>query len=230
MCAVNPNRSRSGPVSCPDRVVAPTRVNGAMSNGIEVAPGPLPTITSTRKSSIARYSISSAGPGDPVDLVDEQHVALDQIGQDRGQVAGPLQRRAGGQPQRGAQFRGDDHRQRRLAQARRPGEQHVIRRGAAQLGPGQHQLQLLADLLLADELAHRPGAQRRLDVGVAGHLIGGHHRLDDVVVLVGARRGSTVASQQGQRPAQQDADVTVGHRGILVGGDRGDARRRPAWR
>src|ERR1700761_9323072 len=61
MWAVNPNRSRSGPVSAPDRVVAPTSVNGATSSGIVVAPGPLPTTTSTRKSSIARYSISSAG-------------------------------------------------------------------------------------------------------------------------------------------------------------------------
>ena len=42
-------------------MVAPTRVNGAMSSGIAVAPGPLPTTMSTRKSSIARYSISSAG-------------------------------------------------------------------------------------------------------------------------------------------------------------------------
>ena len=54
MCAVNPKRSRSGPVSAPDRVVAPTSVNGAMSSGIDVAPGPFPTTTSTRKSSIAR--------------------------------------------------------------------------------------------------------------------------------------------------------------------------------
>ena len=61
MCAVNPNRSRNGPVNAPDLVVAPTRVNGATSNGIDVAPGPLPTTTSTRKSSMARYSISSAG-------------------------------------------------------------------------------------------------------------------------------------------------------------------------
>ncbi len=53
MCAVNPNRSRSGPVSSPARVVAPTRVNGATSSGMAVEPGPLPTTTSTRKSSIA---------------------------------------------------------------------------------------------------------------------------------------------------------------------------------
>ena len=42
-------------------MVAPTRVKGGISNGMAVAPGPLPTMTSTRKSSIARYSISSAG-------------------------------------------------------------------------------------------------------------------------------------------------------------------------
>ncbi len=58
---MKPNRSRSGAGSRPARVVAPTRVNGAMSSGIEVAPGPLPIMTSTRKSSMARYSNSSAG-------------------------------------------------------------------------------------------------------------------------------------------------------------------------
>ena len=42
-------------------MVAPTSVNGSTSSGIAVAPGPLPTITSTRKSSIALYSSSSAG-------------------------------------------------------------------------------------------------------------------------------------------------------------------------
>ena len=35
------------------RVVAPTTVKAGSSSGIAVAPGPLPTITSTRKSSIA---------------------------------------------------------------------------------------------------------------------------------------------------------------------------------
>ena len=51
---MNPNRSRNGAGSRPERVVAPTTVNGGSSSGIAVAPGPLPTITSTRKSSIAR--------------------------------------------------------------------------------------------------------------------------------------------------------------------------------
>ena len=55
---MKPNRSRSGPGNNPARVVAPTRVKGSMSKGMAVAPGPLPTTTSTRKSSIATYSIS----------------------------------------------------------------------------------------------------------------------------------------------------------------------------
>lgn len=39
--------------SRPARVVAPTSVKGGSSRGMAVAPGPLPTMTSTRKSSIA---------------------------------------------------------------------------------------------------------------------------------------------------------------------------------
>ena len=50
---MNPNRSRSGAGSRPARVVAPTTVNGGRVSGIALAPAPLPTITSTRKSSIA---------------------------------------------------------------------------------------------------------------------------------------------------------------------------------
>src|ERR1022692_4614575 len=38
----------------PRLVVAPTSVNGAISRGMAVAPGPFPTTTSTRKSSMAR--------------------------------------------------------------------------------------------------------------------------------------------------------------------------------
>ena len=50
---MKPNLSRNGLGSRPDRVVAPTRVNGGMSRGMAVAPGPFPMTTSTRKSSMA---------------------------------------------------------------------------------------------------------------------------------------------------------------------------------
>ena len=47
----------------PSRVVAPTTVNLGSVNGMDEAPGPLPTMTSTRKSSMAMYSSSSAARG-----------------------------------------------------------------------------------------------------------------------------------------------------------------------
>lgn len=48
-----PNRSRKGAASCPERVVAPTKVNFARSMRMERAEGPLPMIMSNEKSSIA---------------------------------------------------------------------------------------------------------------------------------------------------------------------------------
>ena len=98
------------------------------------------------------------GPGDAVNLVDEQHVVLDQIGQHRRQVARAFQSRPRRHPQRRAQLGGDDHRQRRLAQPGRPGQQDVIRGAAAVLGALDDQLQLLAHPRLADELPQRRGA------------------------------------------------------------------------
>ena len=38
-------------------------------------------------------------PGDPVDLVDEQHIALDEVGQHRREITRAFQRRTGGDPQ-----------------------------------------------------------------------------------------------------------------------------------
>ena len=48
-----PKRSRSGVVSSPVRVVAPTSVNGFSSSRIECAPGPWPITMSMQPSSIA---------------------------------------------------------------------------------------------------------------------------------------------------------------------------------
>jgi hypothetical protein len=51
-----------------------------------------------------------------VDLVDKQDVARLQIGQHRGEVAGPLNDRAGGGAKADRQFTGDDLRQGCLAE------------------------------------------------------------------------------------------------------------------
>ena len=68
-----------------------------------------------------------------MDLVDEQHVARLQIGQQRGEIAGALDHRARGGAEADPQLARDDLRQRRLAEAGRPEEQHVVERLASRL-------------------------------------------------------------------------------------------------
>ena len=48
-----PKRARSGEVSSPARVVAPTSVNGSTGTFTDRAPGPWPITMSSSKSSIA---------------------------------------------------------------------------------------------------------------------------------------------------------------------------------
>src|SRR5271165_5853643 len=114
------------------------------------------------------------GPGQAVDLVDEDHLALAERGQHRRQVTRPLDRRTAGDAQRRAELGGDDHRDRGLAQPGRAGQQHVVRRPTAPQGALQDQRQLLAHPRLADELGEPLGPQRALDnplvrVGQRGH-------------------------------------------------------------
>ena len=75
------------------------------------------------------------GAVQPVDLVDEEHVARLERGQDRGDVALSLERRAGDLPDRDVELAADDLRERGLAEARRAREQHVVERLAATDAP-----------------------------------------------------------------------------------------------
>ena len=102
-------------------------------------------------------------PRHPVDLVDEEHVALVEPGQDRGEVAGVGDRRTAGDAQRRGHLGGDDHRQRGLAEPGRPAEQHVVGGPAARSGRLQHERELLAHPVLADHLVEGPRPQRRLE-------------------------------------------------------------------
>src|SRR4051812_28753210 len=103
------------------------------------------------------------GPGDAVDLVDEQDVARRQVRQHRGQVAGPLDRRAAGDLHGRAELRADDQREARLAESGRTGQQYVIRRAAPPLGPLEDERQLAGDLGLPDEVVQGVRPQGRLD-------------------------------------------------------------------
>ena len=94
-----------------------------------------------------------------VDLVDEQHLARLEAGQDGGEVAGLLEHRPGGAAHRHAQLVADDVRQRRLAEAGRAVEQHVIEGLAALARRLDRDQQVLADAILPDVLVHRARAQ-----------------------------------------------------------------------
>ncbi len=70
----------------------------------------------------------------PMDLVDEQDVARLEIGELRGEIAGLGDHRAGGRAEIDAELARHDLGERRLAEAGRPDEQHVVERLAARLG------------------------------------------------------------------------------------------------
>ena len=103
------------------------------------------------------------GPRQPVDLVDEQHVVVAELGEDGGQVAGALERRAGRDVQVHAHLGGDDRRQRRLAEARRAGEEQVVDGLLAAAGRLEHDAEVLLQLALADELVEAARPQSGLD-------------------------------------------------------------------
>ena len=70
-----------------------------------------------------------------VDLVDEEHGARLERGEERGDVALALERRAGRLDERHVELVRDDLRERGLAEPGRAGEQHVVERLAARRAP-----------------------------------------------------------------------------------------------
>ena len=98
-----------------------------------------------------------------VDLVEEEHLALAQVGEDGGEVALDLQRGAGGLLEADVELVGDDGGQGGFAQAGRAEEEHVIEGFAAGFGGFERDGQLLLGFGLADELAQPAGAQLELE-------------------------------------------------------------------
>ena len=86
-----------------------------------------------------------------------------EVGEERREVAGALEHRARGLAQVDAQLVRDDVRQRRLAEARRPEQQHVVERFLALARRLDEDRELPADLLLADVLVERARPQRALE-------------------------------------------------------------------
>ena len=101
-----------------------------------------------------------------MDLVDEQDVAILEVGEQRGEVARLGDHRARGRAEADAHLAREDLGQRRLAEPRRAVEQHMVERFAAALRGVDEHPQVLPRRLLADELVEGLRAKRR--VGVFG--------------------------------------------------------------
>jgi hypothetical protein len=114
-----------------------------------------------------------------VDLVDEQHVAVLEIGEQGGKVARLCDHR----PRRGAEadakLARDDLGQRRLAEARRAEEEHMVERVAAPLRGIDEDPQILPRRLLADEIVERLRPERGVDI------LGPAIAADDALLLHG---------------------------------------------
>ncbi len=97
-----------------------------------------------------------------MDLVDEKHVALLEVGEQRGQVAGLLNHRAGSSADAYTQFGGDDVGKRGLAEPRGSEKKNVVQR----VSPLQSRLDgntdILLDPLLADVVVDPFWAERQL--------------------------------------------------------------------
>ena len=95
-----------------------------------------------------------------MDFVDEQNVALFEIGQQRREIAGLGDHGTGGGAKADAEFARHDLRQRGLAEAGRTDEQHVIQRLVTLARRLDEDREILARLRLADEFRQQLRAQR----------------------------------------------------------------------
>ena len=99
-----------------------------------------------------------------MDFVDEQHVALFEIGQECGEIAGLGDHGPRGGAKADAEFARHDLRQRGLAEAGGTDEQHMVERLAALARRLDEDREIGARLRLADEFRQQLRAQR----GIAG--------------------------------------------------------------
>ena len=100
-----------------------------------------------------------------MDLVHEQDVAGLERGQDRCQVALPLERRAGDRADPHPELLADDEREARLPEPGRADEQDVVERPRPCVRAAcERDRELLLDARLADEVVERARAERALEL------------------------------------------------------------------
>ncbi len=146
----------------PERVVAPMSVKRGNSKPDRARSGALADDDVDLEVLHGRIEDLLDRPVEPVDLVDEQHVAVFEVREDGGHVCLALQRR----PRRGddvhTHLEGDDVGKSRLAQSRRACQKHVVERLVARFRGSYEDIQLLAKHRLAHERHQRTRPQRTL--------------------------------------------------------------------
>ena len=147
--------------------MAPTSVNGRQVDRQRARGRSLPEDDVEPEVLERRVEDLLGGAVEAVDLVDEEHVARLDRGEDRSDVL-LLERGPGDRAEADAELLAHDLRQRRLPEARRAGEQHVVERLATPLGGVERDAELLLDPLLTDEVVEPARPQRALDLLVLG--------------------------------------------------------------
>ncbi len=122
---------------------------------------------------------------EPVNLVDEEHIAFLQVGEHTRNVGGLLEHWSARGGDLGAHLLRNDVREGRLAQSGRPREQHMVQRLAALQRRRHEHLQVALDLLLPNEVIQRLGPQQLFEV----FLRGGRGQRANGVGTVGHTRG-----------------------------------------
>ena len=117
-----------------------------------------------------------------MNLVDEEHVVLFKIREDRSKVARSLEHGARGLPEIHAHFGGDDVGERRFAETGRSEKKEMIERLPAAAGGFDEDLKLLAHGALADVVGELRRTERPVDVLFVGACAGA---FDDAGFRVG---------------------------------------------
>ena len=107
-------------------------------------------------------------PRQSVDLVDEQHVAVFELGEDRREIARSFERGPRGHVQVYPHLGCDDARERRLSESWRPCEQQMVDGLLASAGRLEHDAQVLLQLSLSDEFVEGTWSQPGFELDLRG--------------------------------------------------------------
>src|SRR5581483_6988265 len=138
------------------------------------------------------------GAAHAVDLVDEEHVAFLERGEDRSDVLA-LEPGARDLPDADAELVADDLRERGLAEPGRAGEQHVVERLVTRTGGGERDRELLLHSLLADEVGEAARPERALEL----LFLVAEHRCEELIhaACFNAARTCSSSGSSGSTPA-----------------------------